>query len=126
MKTSKRIGLVDDEEYVRFSTKALLNFHNYEVELFESAESLLANGSSTDFDCIIVDFRMKGLSGLDLLKELKKRDSLVPALVVSGYLSASETNELSAAGAAAIMEKPVDTKELLAELARITGGPADE
>lgn len=126
IKNTKRIGLVDDEELVRFATKALLTMHQYEVEAFESAESFLAAGSLENFDCLIIDFRMSGLSGLGLLKELQKRSSKIPSVVVSGYTSASEMDELNAAGATAIMDKPVNTKELVANLERIINAPLDE
>jgi FixJ family two-component response regulator len=118
-KPIRRIGLVDDDERVRFATSALLNLHEYEVQAFDSAEALLATECLIDFDCLIIDYRMRGLSGLDLPKELERRQSTVPAIIVSGFTSETEASELSVVGAAAIMDKPVNTRELVAQLARI-------
>lgn len=123
----KRIGLLDDEEAVRFSMKALLSYHNYEVEVFDSAESLLAVDALNNFDCLIIDYRMRGLSGLQLLTEIKKQsEQPIPSLVVSGYTSAVEINELKAAGVAGILNKPVKSQELMEELKRITEAEAGE
>jgi two-component system response regulator FixJ len=120
LSTSKRVGLVDDDEAVRFAIKTLLNVYQYDVEMFESAEALLQVESLEDFDCLIIDFRLRGLSGLQLMRELEERGSRVPIVVVSGYTSATESLQLNAAGAAAIMHKPINAKDFFVELSRIT------
>lgn len=115
-----RIGLVDDDEMVRFATRALLKLHQFEVVEFDSAESLLNDSALSTFDCLIVDYRMDGMTGLQLLRELKESSHQVPAIVLSGYTSDAEIQELLSAGANAVMDKPVRTEVLLAELARVT------
>ncbi|TWU51993.1 response regulator [Rubripirellula reticaptiva] len=117
--TTALIALVDDDALVRFATKTLLDFYQFDVQEFDSAESLLEVESLANFDCLIIDYRMQGISGLQLLLELKRRESRIPAIVVSGYISDAEAAELSVAGASAIMEKPVKAKELVAELTRL-------
>lgn len=119
-KTGTRIGLVDDDEMVRIATGVLLEFHGFDVHQFDSAESLLAAGALQDFDCLIVDYRMAGMTGLELLRELRRSGNQVPAIVVSGYTTAADTRDLMAAGAVAIMEKPVRPDEFVAALVRIT------
>ncbi|QDT10870.1 response regulator [Planctomycetes bacterium K23_9] len=125
--TKKRIAIVDDETIVRLSTRALLkSLREYEVEEFDSAETLLNSKSLDKLDCLIVDFRLRGLSGLQLLQELQKRNASIPTIVVSGYLSETQIKELVEAGAEATMAKPLNTRQFLAELDRITDSLSTE
>lgn len=119
-KTKRRIGLVDDDEMVRFATGALLQVHEFQVDLFASAESLLESESLNDFDALIIDYRMAGMSGHELLQELKQRSPQIPVLVLSGFITNADISSLTRTGAAAIMNKPVKSDELLAVLTRIT------
>ena len=116
----RRIGLVDDDEMVRYATAALLSLHKFHVEQFDSAESLLNAESMDNFDCLIIDYRMAGMTGLELLREVRRTTPHIPAIVLSGFTTAADVHELTEAGACAIMDKPVKTDDLLAELARAT------
>lgn len=118
-KTERRIGLVDDDDLVRYATGALLGMHQFDVEEFDSAESLLRSKSLHDFECLIIDYRMKEMTGLDLLRVLQKTNCEVPAIVVSGFMTKADVTDLIAAGAMAVLDKPVRTDELLAEVSRV-------
>ena len=115
-----RIGLVDDDEMVRFSTCALLAVHDFDAEQFDSAESLLESEPLDRLNCLIIDYRMSGMTGLELLRKLRETTSALPVIVLSGFLTAADVTDLTNAGAAAILDKPVKTDELLAVLTRLT------
>ena len=58
------IGIVDDDESVRDSISSLLRSAGYKTESFESAEAYLNSDRASDPNCLLLDVRMPGLSGL--------------------------------------------------------------
>jgi two-component system response regulator FixJ len=76
--------IVDDEEIVRGSLGRLLRAIGVPNTGFASAEAFLAGYSGAP-GCLIVDIRMPGMSGLDLLEELQRRGTMIPAIVITGH-----------------------------------------
>src|SRR5882724_5390560 len=67
---SERISVVDDDESIRDSTKALLRSAGYQAATFASAELFLDSGALAETDCVILDIRMPGMDGLELQRRL--------------------------------------------------------
>jgi len=110
------IGIIDDDNEVRFSVGVLIEVSGFDVEMFGSAEEFLACENFSRFACLIVDFRLSGLSGLDLLRRLREQHVLTPAIVSSGFISESEEAEFIAAGALKVLHKPVDARLLVSTI----------
>jgi FixJ family two-component response regulator len=85
--TGGTVFVVDDDAPVRLSVARLLRALGYESRTFDSAESFLA-GHQGARGCLLVDIRMPGMSGLDLLEELARRRASLPAIVMSGHVDA--------------------------------------
>ena len=70
-----RVFIVDDDELVRHSVAPLLEESEIEVKTFESAESFLECAPKYDVGCLIADVQMPGMSGLELIENLRANES---------------------------------------------------
>src|SRR2546425_2892083 len=69
------VSVVDDDESLRRSLRNLLRSVGFGVETFASAEEFLRSAQRENTGCLVLDLRMTGMSGLDLLRHLAVRDS---------------------------------------------------
>ena len=81
-----RIIMIDDEPLVRESVGRLLKFRGHDVVCFDSAESFLTSPIRDDADCLVVDYRLPGLNGCELLRQLRSQSVRTPALLFSGNI----------------------------------------
>jgi FixJ family two-component response regulator len=114
--------IVDDEEIVRGSLGRLLRAIGVPNTGFGSAEAFLA-GYAGEPGCLIVDIRMPGMSGLDLLEELQRRRVTLPAIVITGHTDERSLQRLSSLRIVGLLEKPFSTAQLKVMLARVPADP---
>ncbi|QGN54796.1 PAS domain S-box protein [Novosphingobium sp. Gsoil 351] len=79
------ILVVDDEPLVRMGTAELLRDEGYEVDEAESAEAALALGSFDRFACVVTDYLMPGMNGVELAARIQLARPALPILLLSGY-----------------------------------------
>jgi two-component system response regulator FixJ len=108
------VHVVDDDEAVRHSLEFLLATVAIKVRLYESAEAFLKNLPHFEPGCVITDIRMSGLSGLDLMKQLKEHGMSIPVIVITGHGDVPLAVEAMKCGAVDFLEKPFDDETLLA------------
>lgn len=118
MAEQRRILVVEDDEAVRASTCTLLEAQGFGVRPFADAESFLAATDGRDADCIVLDLNLAGLSGLDLIENLRSRGVTTPVIVVSGNGRRLEARAAKS-GIAAFLRKPLAADDLLHWLERI-------
>jgi len=107
------ICIVDDDASLRRSLSNLLMSVGFRVETFASAEAFLESVRRDGIGCLVLDVRMDGMSGLDLLRHLVATGSHIPAIILTAHAD-DETRRLSLeAGAAAFLEKPFRSAALL-------------
>lgn len=112
---SQTVCIIDDDKHVQYSISTLLQVVGYNAMAFESAEAFLEESSVdvSEFGCLILDVRLPGMSGLELLEELNNREINVPVVLVSGHAN-DEMLELGLAhGARTLFEKPFDARKLI-------------
>jgi FixJ family two-component response regulator len=115
------VAVVDDDESVRCSLcDALRSVHLIALP-FVSAEELLNCGRLHEIGCVITDFKMRGMSGLELQRRLAADQRALPMIFISAHGNARLRAQAMAAGAVAFLDKPFDDGELL-ELVRRTLG----
>lgn len=79
---SLTLAIVDDDDDVRIALSRLLRAMGHRVEVFASAEAFEADASMVD--CVIVDVRLPGLSGLELRERLRDRAEAPPVVLITG------------------------------------------
>jgi two-component system, LuxR family, response regulator FixJ len=108
------IFIVDDDAAARDSLRLLLETAGYAAEDLPSAEAFLASHALTDHDCLIADVYMaSGLSGIELLENLRRGGNTAPVILVTGRPSASITARAQVGGALAVLERPFDAADML-------------
>jgi FixJ family two-component response regulator len=118
MSPGPRVFIIDDEQPVRASLARLLRAIGVPNETFVSAEDFLANLPEADAGCLLVDVRMPGMSGLDLLEELNRRQLFFPAIVMTGHTDAKSIQRLDTLRPLGFLEKPFSLSDLRAMLER--------
>lgn len=118
------IGVVDDDESVRDALSSLMRSAGYKCKVFPSAEAFLASGPPKT-DCLVLDVRMPGLSGLDLYARLREMNVTVPVIFVTGHADEDVRARALQQGAAAFFAKPFNDDVLLGTIRSVTNGGAD-
>ncbi len=108
------ISVVDDDESLRRSLGNFLGSVGLRVETFASAEQFLRSARRESPGCLVLDLRMAGMSGLDLLRQLAVADLRVPAIVLTAHGEEEMRRRCLAAGAVAFLDKPCHGDALLA------------
>jgi FixJ family two-component response regulator len=107
------VFVVDDDPSVRSSLKFLISTVGLQVETFESAETALQKLSPEAPSCLVLDVRLRGLSGLDLQGELAARNCQVPIVFITGHGDIPMTVRAMKAGAVEFLTKPFRDQDLL-------------
>jgi len=107
------ISVVDDDESLRRSLRNFLRSVGFRVETFASAEEFLASAERENTGCLVLDLRMTGMSGLDLLRHLAAAKVRVPAVVLTAHGDEEIRQRCLGAGAVAFLDKPFRGDALL-------------
>ena len=108
------VFVVDDDPSIRKSLSLLLNSAGYEVKTFPSAKKFLESKRDIpDSACLVLDVKMPGLSGLDLQKELKSRNYVMPIIFITGHGDIPMSVQAMKKGAVDFLSKPFDDGDLL-------------
>ncbi|MCI5209914.1 MAG: sigma-54-dependent Fis family transcriptional regulator [Candidatus Electrothrix sp. ATG2] len=107
-----RILIVDDELSMRDFLKILFENEGYEVTVASDASMALDLAFNDPFDVVITDIRMPGMSGLELLEELKKHFPELPIIMITAYASPDDAVQAMRQGAFDYITKPFHVDEL--------------
>src|SRR5688572_7841396 len=109
-----RILVVDDESGIRDGLKVSLEQLGYEVNTAESGEAALrqVKNNPAQISCVVTDYRMPGMSGFDVLKEIKKTQPATKVIVMTGYGSIHHAVEAMQLGADDYLPKPFKLEDL--------------
>ncbi len=110
--SSIKIFIVDDELVMRKSLSGWLKRDGYEVDTAESGEEAIEKLKKTRFDLLLVDIKMEGISGLDVLKHVRENDPDVAVVMITAYGSIPTAIEAMKNGAHDYLLKPFDPDEL--------------
>jgi RNA polymerase sigma factor (sigma-70 family) len=113
MSRASVVFVVDDDPSVRSSLKFLLSSVGLQVESFESAETFLQKKPPDAPSCLVLDVRLRGLSGLDFQHELATRNIRIPIVFVTGHGDIPMSVRAMKAGAIEFLTKPYRDQDLL-------------
>jgi two-component system CheB/CheR fusion protein len=110
--------VVDDDSAVREAMRDLLQEDGRTVEIYASSEAFLHAYRPGREGCLLIDARMPGMSGIELLQWLKSEGNRLPAIMITGQGDVPMAVEAMKAGAADFIEKPISRGELFAGIER--------
>jgi FixJ family two-component response regulator len=108
------LAIVDDDDDVRVALARLLRGLGHDVRVFASAEEFEAQ--SLAVDCMIVDVRLPGLSGLELRERVLTRDTPIPVVLITGDID-RRARDVSCAMDIPSLTKPFDGVTLMTAIA---------
>lgn len=107
------IFVVDDDEAMRDSIHWLLESVNLETRMFASASDFVASCDPDDEGCLLLDIRMPGMSGMELLESLKYSGITLPVIIITGHGDVPMAVRALKHGAFDFIQKPFNAQELL-------------
>lgn len=116
--------VIDDDEAVRRSLKFVLELEGLDVRLYEDAEHLLRDSGLPGSGCLVVDHHMPGMDGVELVDRLRGRRVGLPAILISGRVTADLRRRAAEAGFLHVVEKPFEDGSLLAGIQDALAAPA--
>ena len=108
------VFLVDDDDRIRTSLARALDKRGYTVTTFASAEAFLEVYQPDQPGCLVLDYGMPGLNGLELQKHLTANKIPIPIIFISGQGGVPETVQAMKGGAVDFLEKPFRQHTLVA------------
>jgi CheY-like chemotaxis protein len=112
--TGERILFVDDEAVIVNLGRAMLRKSGYAPTVFHSAEEALDafRSNPNDFDAVVTDLTMPGMTGLMLAKELRRVRSDIPVVLATGYSGSGDAKRAQEAGICQVLAKPFSLQGL--------------
>ncbi len=107
------VFVVDDDPSIRSSLKFLMSSVGLQVEGFESADALLKRNPPDAPSCLVLDVRLRGLSGLDFQRQLAARNCHMPIIFITGHGDIPMSVRAMKAGAVEFLTKPFRDQDLL-------------
>ena len=118
----KPVLIVDDEVVMRESLRDWLTDSGYQVEIAEEGEEALKTIAEHDFGLVILDLRLPGKDGIEVLREAKEKRPQLKGVIITAYPSAQTAVEAAKEGAIGYLPKPFDLNNL-EKLIQETLGP---
>jgi FixJ family two-component response regulator len=109
----KTIAVVDDDPSMLKGIERLLGACGFVTKVFASAEAFLDRNAAADFDCLLVDIHLGGMSGIDLRHHLTASGCRLPVIFMTGFDDEATRVEAQSAGCVAFLHKPFVASLLL-------------
>lgn len=116
MSREPTVFIVDDDVAVRDALRLLMSSADLAVETFSGAHEFLAAVAPDRMGCLVLDVRMPEIDGLELQRQLAARGSRMPIIILTGHGDVPMAVEALRAGAIDFMQKPFESKRLLASI----------
>jgi len=126
MSSNRTVHVIDDDDAMRDSMSFLLEARGFAPQAYASADAFLDSVAQAQAGYIVTDVRMPGLSGLELLRELKSRGVSWPVIVMTGHGDIGLAVQAMKAGAIDFIEKPFSDEALLNALSAAQDKPGAE
>jgi FixJ family two-component response regulator len=120
--TQPFVFVVDDDQAVRDGLTMLCEAAGLKVKAYESAEDFLSEFNSAQWGCVVLDVRMKGMSGIQLHEEMIRRELHLPVIFLTGHGDIPMSVRAIKAGAVDFLTKPVSGAELLDRVIAVLDG----
>ncbi len=108
-----KILIVDDSTVNNIMLENILSEYGYEAHSVIDSKNVLNTIHSYQPDVILLDIMMPGLSGFDILKQMKQKDISIPTIILSAYTSEDYAKQALELGAFEYFSKPFNQKKLI-------------
>jgi FixJ family two-component response regulator len=105
------VAIIEDDAAVRNALQFSLQTDGLSVRAYACAEDLLKDAQLAEIECLVIDYKLPQMNGLDLLRELRRRDISAPAILIATGPGAAVRTAAGRMGVS-IVEKPLLTEEL--------------
>jgi FixJ family two-component response regulator len=113
----RTIGIVEDDPSMLRATEALLDAHGFATVSFASAEEFLARGIAYQFDCLVLDIHLSGMSGIELHTRLKALGRNPPVIFMTAVENEGLWREALKTGCVSCLRKPLAVGQLVDAIA---------
>jgi len=117
----RRVLVVDDDADIRLNITDILNDLGYETAMAGDGEAALQCVRACRFEVVVLDYKMPGMDGVTLCREIKKLQPSIATIMVTAYAGSDGAKRALDAGARNVLRKPVDLDDLLKMIAVNTG-----
>jgi two-component system response regulator FixJ len=107
------VHVIDDDEAVRRSLDFLLQSARFKTQTYETALAFLNALPDIPSGCIVTDVKMPEMSGVELLRHLRKKNLRMPVIIITGHADVPMAVDAMKSGASDFLEKPFDDEVLL-------------
>ncbi|WP_018248357.1 sigma-54-dependent transcriptional regulator [Orenia marismortui] len=108
---NKKILIIDDEKNIRITLKQCLN-QDYEVVTAVNGEDGLDKFQADNFDLVLLDMKLPGINGIEVLKQLKELDNNINTIMITGFGTIETAVETMKLGAIDYLRKPFAPDEI--------------
>lgn len=116
-----RVLIVDDEEDLVSTMAERLELRGFEVETATSGTDALTHVGKSDFSVLLVDVKMPGVGGLELMAEIKRDHPDLPVILFTGHTSVADAERGIQEGAFGYLMKPIDIDRLIEKIRNAAG-----
>ncbi len=109
----KSILVVDDEKSVRDSIKMILEYERFAVDMAEDGVKAIKKVEENNFDLVLLDIKMPGMDGIEVLGKIRDRHPDLPVVMISGHGTIETAVEATKRGAFDFLPKPLDRNKLI-------------
>ena len=110
---SGTVLVVDDDAAVRAALKFALEVEGFVVRVYDGPQALLDDSGLPDRACLVIDYRMPELDGIELVDVLRRRNVTLPAILISGRVSKQLQTLARRSGLTRVLEKPLSDTTLV-------------
>ena len=121
---SEIVLVVDDDAAVRAALKFVLEVEGFRVRLYDGPEAVLADPELPQRACLVVDYRMPSMDGIELVARLRERQVTLPAILISARVNNQLHRLAERSGLAGVLEKPFSDAALVDSIRSALGPPA--
>ncbi|SKA09687.1 Response regulator receiver domain-containing protein [Enhydrobacter aerosaccus] len=115
------ICIVDDDAAVRSALKFALELEGLNVRLYDGAQAMLGDSELPPNGCLVVDYRMPEMDGLQLVDALRARDVRFPAIMITGRANKDLRRLAERSGVSDVLEKPLSDSALVDSIRTVLG-----